>query len=427
METNIRDIPHVEFIAQLVRHLVSVPPSQVQSTKRGSVALIVRLVLPNDEPFPTIDLTSFAQLKTPASLVQVVSAFLNKPALAAAKAQILFIQRAKYPGDPWSGHIGFPGGKCDPTDASDQATAERETQEELGVDLTNPGDFLYLGRLDDTCLYSLFTPMRMVASPHVYLQVCRDTPGMAISDEVASAHWVDFDHILQAMARPAQPFSKTYRSIPINIASRLFPAYRHLRPMWYRLFERVVGSMHYTVLSLKHTPQNSIVRTTDHAAATTESWCGSMSFASDTELYLWGLSLSMLSSLVDLSLPIKPHLVSRAYVSIASPWPQLEPCLWADVNYALNKAHGILWSPYRRKPWYVKVQQGPQGRIVGNNDDFFRTYFHVLRVVFPLSCVCKAAIIGYLSKLAISGTIKLVKLLLAQFSEHACISQLCSI
>ncbi|KAJ2018236.1 hypothetical protein H4S04_003702 [Coemansia sp. S16] len=426
METNIRDIPHIDFIAQLVRHLVSVPPSQVQSAKRGSVALIIRLVLPKDKPFPTIDLTGFAQLKTTASLVQVVSAFLSNPLLSPAKAQILFIQRAKYPGDPWSGHIGFPGGKRDPTDASDQVTAERETQEELGVDLTNPSNFLYLGRLDDTCLYSLFTPMRMVASPHVYLQVCGDTPNMVISDEVASAHWVDFDHILQAMAQPVQPFSKTYRSIPVSIASRLFPAYRPSRPMWYRLFERIVGSLHYTVLLLKHNPQNSIVRTTNHVA-TAESWCGSMSFASDTELYLWGLSLSMLSSLVDLSLPVKPHLVSHAYVSIASPWPQMEPYLWADVNYVLNKAHGILWSPYRRKPWYVKVQQGPQGRIVGNNDDFFKTYFNVLRVAFPLSCVCKAAILGYLSKLAISGTIKLVKLLLAQISDQSCISRLCLI
>ncbi|KAJ2820578.1 hypothetical protein GGI24_004439 [Coemansia furcata] len=268
----------------------------------------------------------------------------------------------------------------------------------------------------------------MVASPHVYLQVSKAIPEMAISDEVASAHWVDFDHILQAMARPAKPFSKAYRSIPINVASRLFPDYRLTRPLWYRLLDRVVGSIHYTVLPLIHTPQNSIVRIADHAAAaTTESWCGSMSFASDTELYLWGLSLGILSSLVDLSLPIKPHLVSRAYVSIASPWPQMEPYLWADVNYVLNKAHKILWSPYRRKPWYVKVHQGTQGRTVGNNDDFFQTYFRVLRVAFPLSCACKAAILGYLSKLAISGTIRVVKLLLTQFSEHPCTSWLLSI
>ncbi|KAJ2898123.1 hypothetical protein IWW38_001489, partial [Coemansia aciculifera] len=149
MELNICDIPHVEYIAQLVRHLVSVPPAQIDSTKRSNVALIIRLCLPNDTSFPSIDLTGFAQLETPASLVQTLSAFLGKPELATAKAQLLLIQRAKYPGDPWSGHIGFPGGKREPTDASDQATAEREVLEELGIDLTSVRDFVHLGRLDD--------------------------------------------------------------------------------------------------------------------------------------------------------------------------------------------------------------------------------------------------------------------------------------
>ncbi|KAJ2495572.1 hypothetical protein IWW47_004015 [Coemansia sp. RSA 2052] len=269
----------------------------------------------------------------------------------------------------------------------------------------------------------------MVVSPHVYLQVGQDIPEMVISDEVAAAHWVCFEHILRAMAQPVQPFSGTYRSIPVNIASRLFPAHRLERPLLYRMFERVIGSMHYTVLPLKHTPENSLVCTNSHATATaSESWCGSMSFASDSELYLWGLSLSILSNLVDLSLPVEPRRVSRSYVSIASPWPQMEQWLWADVNFVLNRVHRILWSPYRRKPWYVRVQNGPQGRVVGNNNDFFKTYFQVLQVAFPLSCACKAAMLFYVGKLAVFAIIKAAKLLLAsapvsRISEHLSISR----
>lgn len=62
------------------------------------------------------------------------------------KQEILFIERAKHPGDPWSGNIGFPGGRCNTEDATPRHTAERETMEEVGIDLS---DALYLGRLSD--------------------------------------------------------------------------------------------------------------------------------------------------------------------------------------------------------------------------------------------------------------------------------------
>lgn len=60
--------------------------------------------------------------------------------------EVLFIQRARHDGDPWSGDLGFPGGKIEPEDISARAAAERETLEEVGLDLA-PGR--YLGQLDD--------------------------------------------------------------------------------------------------------------------------------------------------------------------------------------------------------------------------------------------------------------------------------------
>ena len=60
--------------------------------------------------------------------------------------EVLFIERAKREGDPWSGHMAFPGGRLDPADEDARNAAERETLEEVGVSLAGAEA---LGRLDD--------------------------------------------------------------------------------------------------------------------------------------------------------------------------------------------------------------------------------------------------------------------------------------
>lgn len=59
--------------------------------------------------------------------------------------QVLFVQRVRREGDPWSGHIGLPGGHLEAGESWRQA-AIRETEEEVG--LVVPASST-LGRLDD--------------------------------------------------------------------------------------------------------------------------------------------------------------------------------------------------------------------------------------------------------------------------------------
>ena len=49
---------------------------------------------------------------------------------AGGKTELLFIRRAHRAGDPWSGHMAFPGGRLQPEDPTPRAAAERETLEE---------------------------------------------------------------------------------------------------------------------------------------------------------------------------------------------------------------------------------------------------------------------------------------------------------
>lgn len=117
--------------------------------------------------------------------------------------ELLMIKRAEHEGDPWSGHMAFPGGKTDPTDDGPLHTARREAREELGLRLEGAR---VLGELNPLLSPTVQTRVR----PHYVHGFVFGIPGLASplvpNDEVASVHWFGLDRMLQGEGRGTFPY-----------------------------------------------------------------------------------------------------------------------------------------------------------------------------------------------------------------------------
>ena len=114
-------------------------------------------------------------------------------------SEMLFIKRAEKRGDPWSGHMAFPGGHRDPGDADLQAAAVRETAEEIGLDISRAP------------VIGVLTPERpmsarryMLVAPFVF--EIEGDPTFTLNHEVADVVWTPLEPMYRgenhAMATP---------------------------------------------------------------------------------------------------------------------------------------------------------------------------------------------------------------------------------
>lgn len=107
------------------------------------------------------------------------------------KLFVLFIKRTENPGDSYSGHVAFPGGKMSEADNDLLDTALRETVEEMGVNLSENSN--YIGRLDDLKPLSPSGP-KFIVSPFIF--ILNKVISFNINkDEVEKYMWVSFDHL----------------------------------------------------------------------------------------------------------------------------------------------------------------------------------------------------------------------------------------
>jgi 8-oxo-dGTP pyrophosphatase MutT (NUDIX family) len=128
--------------------------------------------------------------------------------------EVLFIVRAEHDHDPWSGNIGFPGGRLNPSGETAQQAAVRETYEELTLDLSQSR---YLGRLDD--LYGAVMPVLVSCFVYQLLGPARLQP----NHEVARAFWCPLQKLLE-------PERQQYRTFFYRGAERAHPVVELLEP-----------------------------------------------------------------------------------------------------------------------------------------------------------------------------------------------------
>lgn len=140
---------------------------------------------------------------------------------------ILLIRRAERPGDPWSGQIGFPGGRQHSDDLDLRATAVRETAEEVGLGLS-PGT--QIGQLDDLAPLTP-TPVPVLVRPFVFALDLR--PSLIPNLEVARVLWTP----LADLRRP-----ETFRPTTLMVRGepRTYPAYHLGSDIVWGLTERIL-------------------------------------------------------------------------------------------------------------------------------------------------------------------------------------------
>ena len=145
--------------------------------------------------------------------------------------ELLFIKRAEYPGDPWSGQIAFPGGRRESLDESLEHTAIRETEEETGIDLRAQGRIL--GQLDELRPVSVHLP-KLVVCP--FVAIVHEPPALSLTREVAAAFWLP----LRSLRDPASWRDTEVMASGLAMTRR---AFHHEGDVIWGITERIVARL----------------------------------------------------------------------------------------------------------------------------------------------------------------------------------------
>jgi 8-oxo-dGTP pyrophosphatase MutT (NUDIX family) len=143
-----------------------------------------------------------------------VGLYLHQP--GGAGVEVLMIRRAERAGDPWSGHMAFPGGRKERGDRNTLQTALRETHEEVGFDARTGARLL--GRLSDIATHPRLPRGPMVITPWVFR--VDKAPSLTPNEEVAETVWVPLGFLADRKNREKMRWAPN--GVPLELPCYLF-------------------------------------------------------------------------------------------------------------------------------------------------------------------------------------------------------------
>lgn len=185
-----KEINQFTFLEQLVSRLARQSAIIFDLQRRASIAVILRI-----KPR-----SSDVEYKVPSDCtgsgnnhsLDCILSVIRDVCVQEGTVEMLYIKRAINKGDRWSGHVAFPGGHVEEGETPKDA-AERETLEEIGLNLADGKTFTFLGRLDDRAATD-----KLSVSGFVYLQISAKTPPLELNvTEVAGSLWVPVSVFLE--------------------------------------------------------------------------------------------------------------------------------------------------------------------------------------------------------------------------------------
>lgn len=326
--------------------------------KRASVALIIR-IQPRYSHWPDRNnAAQWAGKREDESVESRLSRFFAEDWVQHGDPEVLFIKRAHRPGDRWTSHVALPGGRRDPEDADDRAAAVRETEEEVGIELTDDNS-IPVGNLPERVVTTSWgkVPL-MVLCPYIYLLTDPDPPALRLQPaEVGSTHWVSIRALLSPSQRTYWHEDVSNRLAKQEVGIKRWFLRAMLGKMTFAAIRLIPSQSKYCSTIPGFVPDDEGDKAGSNALTPGRSnwWNNAVASSStDTPLLLWGLTLGIMADFLDL---IPPYNAVRLWT-----YPTFTPydvrfLLWT-MSYRFRKNKEQVLAEYHNGQAPIVVEEG---------------------------------------------------------------------